>query len=82
MTWTPEVIPDIDHVDYILQVSNAAGTDRLEVTVPYECKRDVTLTTCGCGQGSGGPAVAGLALLSLLAAARRRPAVQVRARRR
>lgn len=73
MTWTPVVIPNLDHVAYTLRVSNAAGFDQLAVSVPYDCKRDVALSTCGCGEGGGGaPAVAGLALLALWAASRRR----------
>jgi len=73
------VVPDLDHVTYTLQVTNAAGVDRMAVNVPYTCKRDVSLSTCGCGEGGGAPAVAGLLLLAFWAASRRRRAA-VRAR--
>jgi len=81
MTWTPVVIPDLDQVTYTLRVSNTAGFDQVAVKVPYQCKRDVLLKTCGCGEGGGAPAVVGLALLALWAASRRRSAAPARGRR-
>src|SRR6185295_9444684 len=81
MTWTPAVLPDVNEVTYTLRVANAAGSDQLAVKVPYECKRDAALKTCGCAEGGGAPAAAGLALLALWAASRRRSAVRARARR-
>ncbi|HEY8206292.1 MAG TPA: putative Ig domain-containing protein [Myxococcaceae bacterium] len=82
VTWTPTVLTGTDQVTYVLQVSGPTGTDRADVVIPYACKAPGTLgTTCGCGETGGGTAIAGLALLVLWAAARRRSAVLVRVRR-